>query len=187
MGKGGYKIIDLQKKASGSTIKGIYEAIESNLYKPILLENIVISGNEVANQYVEVSISGTDFILKNDTIKVTIDDDDVVTIALNVHTPTSKNSNGLSWFSSLEEGENTITEAQAHEFIEWCKKFENGEYLFYNNINVTTYSLIEDSGFITFVNILYDSEGELNTYSSRQFELIEVDVTYKLTYTIIEI
>lgn len=87
MGKGGYKIIDLQHKASGSTINGIYEAIESNLYKPILLENILLSGNEITNQYVEVSISGTDFILKNDTIKVTIDDDDVVTIALNEVTP----------------------------------------------------------------------------------------------------
>ena len=55
MKKGGYKIIDLKNTnltLSGANIKGLYEEIESNYRKPILLSGIIINGYEYADQMV---------------------------------------------------------------------------------------------------------------------------------------
>lgn len=64
--RGGYKIIDLQNKnitTTEVTIDNLYESIESNYRKPLLLSNLVIDGKELANIYVYAIVDGTDYKL----------------------------------------------------------------------------------------------------------------------------
>lgn len=60
--KGGYQIIDLKgvSLTSGSAvvIKGVYESIEGNYYKPLLLSGLVISDIEQTDAFIS-AISGT--------------------------------------------------------------------------------------------------------------------------------
>lgn len=61
---GGYKIIDLQDRpltGSPVTIPGIYEEIEGNFRKPLLLSGINVGGAERPDLYTGPSISGADF------------------------------------------------------------------------------------------------------------------------------
>ena len=57
--QGGYKIIDLQDinivSNQSTTITGIYEAIESNYRKPLLLSRIQINGTEYNDLFIEVT------------------------------------------------------------------------------------------------------------------------------------
>ena len=60
--KGGYKIIDLKGvdvTKSTLMIKGIYESIESNYGKPLLISGIVIDGVEKDDVFVQATLNGT--------------------------------------------------------------------------------------------------------------------------------
>lgn len=70
---GGYKIISLKSPT-------IYEDIESNLFKPLLLTDIVIDKKEMNDVFSFVTIQGTDFVfinIYNKNVRVT--DENVVT------------------------------------------------------------------------------------------------------------
>lgn len=79
--KGGYKIIDLKNNdlTSSNTIDGIYDAIEGNYGKPILLSGIVIDSVEKDDIFVNVEVSGSDYIIKAYDRTITITSSDVVT------------------------------------------------------------------------------------------------------------
>lgn len=84
-GLGGYHIIDLDRKPiddiNGLTVPGIYEDIEGT-DKPILVTGINNDGTEMKPRFVAFDVSGTDFVgYLNPTTTITIDDDDLVTIA----------------------------------------------------------------------------------------------------------
>lgn len=60
--KGGYKIIDLKGidvTQSTMMIEGIYESIESNYGKPLLISGIVIDGVEKDDVFVQATLNGT--------------------------------------------------------------------------------------------------------------------------------
>lgn len=81
---GGYQIIDLKNNdlLSLSSLAGIYDAIEGNYRKPILLEGIVISNVEKASIYVIPELSGSSYVLRNVYgYDVTIADDDTISVA----------------------------------------------------------------------------------------------------------
>lgn len=79
--KGGYKIIDLKNNdlTSSNTIEGIYDAIEGNYGKPILLSGIVIDSVEKDDIFVNVEVSGSDYVIKAYDRTITITSSDVVT------------------------------------------------------------------------------------------------------------
>lgn len=79
--KGGYKIIDLKNNdlTSSNTIDGVYDAIEGNYGKPILLSGIVIDGVEKDDIFVNIEVSGSDYIIKAYDRTITITSSDVVT------------------------------------------------------------------------------------------------------------
>lgn len=91
--KGGYKIIDLKNTNftvdEASTVKGVYEALESSYRKPILLSNIVIGGVERSDRFIIFSTSEGNFVSENiwsagyDTLRCTVTPDDEVTFTVN--------------------------------------------------------------------------------------------------------
>jgi len=67
MRKGGYTIIDLKDKAlttggSAVTIAGLYEQIEGNYRKRIVLSGLNLDTAKLTDREVEFTLSGTDFI-----------------------------------------------------------------------------------------------------------------------------
>lgn len=80
--KGGYKIINLKNidliSATGEIIDGIYEEIESNYNKVILVTGIVKDDIEKADAFVQVTTNGTDFEFIIYGTKVVISDDDSI-------------------------------------------------------------------------------------------------------------
>lgn len=81
--KGGYKIISLQNNdlSSGFTLEGIYEAIASSYGKPILVTDIVISGEKKNDVFTTVDLSSDDYTFTVYGKILTIDDEDAVTVA----------------------------------------------------------------------------------------------------------
>lgn len=89
---GGYKIVSLEgvnftPSTSGKTQKvaGIYERIEGNHRKPIMLSGIVIDGVERTDRFCEFGMSGTSYlgymvISDAGNLTITITDEDMVTI-----------------------------------------------------------------------------------------------------------
>ena len=74
---GGYVIISLNDE-------DIYEKIERNLYKPILLTDIVINGIEKNDVFTTAYVEGTNIVFKDIYDKdITISDDNSVTIGDN--------------------------------------------------------------------------------------------------------
>lgn len=84
--RGGYQIVDLKNKSLSTTevvISGIYDVIEGNYRKPLLLHNINIGGTEKADAFVEMSISDTTYscTVYGGTIAITDDDEVTYTAA----------------------------------------------------------------------------------------------------------
>lgn len=81
--KGGYKIISLQNNdlSSGFTLEGIYEAIASSYGKPILVTDIVISGEKKNDVFTTVELTSDDYTFTVYGKTLTIDDADAVTVA----------------------------------------------------------------------------------------------------------
>ena len=93
--KGGYKIIDFKNEAftagTKKTIAGIYNSIESNYGKPLVMSGVKIGTSKYGDHYVNlVAGNGTytgmfDFTMTDNTsavgILVTIANDDGVTFA----------------------------------------------------------------------------------------------------------
>lgn len=88
---GGYKMISLNDvniipNGDAVTIKGIYEKIEHNYRKPVLLGGLTINGVERADRYITFSVDDSDFVgfivLTNwDALEIRIKSDDSVTIS----------------------------------------------------------------------------------------------------------
>lgn len=78
--KGGYKMLDLKNQSlstTKTTITGIYESIENNYKKVLMLCNINIENIEKANAFVTFNINNTAYecIVYGYTIKITNDDE----------------------------------------------------------------------------------------------------------------
>lgn len=92
MKKGGYQIIDLKDyniTTDGVTIKGIYDDINTNRRKVILLSGVTIKGVEFSDMFVKVVKAGTDFRLTGYSVAVDntlstydffVEDDDKVSL-----------------------------------------------------------------------------------------------------------
>lgn len=82
--RGGYQIIDLKNRNLTTTttanIKGIYNSIESNYRKPILLSGIVIDSVEKADTFVTLVHNGSRYTTTIYGVTLTIADSDNVTI-----------------------------------------------------------------------------------------------------------
>lgn len=84
--KGGYKIIDLKGNdlTSTSTIDGIYESIEGNYRKALLLSGIVIDDVEKDDTFVTANVTGDNYVIIAYGRTITITPDDEVSSVLNV-------------------------------------------------------------------------------------------------------
>ena len=83
--KGGYKIIDFKDinlvTGTASTIAGVYDAIESNYRKAILISGISIDGVKMADSFVELLlVDGTEYTGTLYGKTLTITDTDAVTV-----------------------------------------------------------------------------------------------------------
>ena len=79
--KGGYKIIDLKGvdvTKSTLMIKGIYESIESNYGKPLLISGIVIDGVEKDDVFVQATLNGTTYEFEVYGYTIQVQDTDAV-------------------------------------------------------------------------------------------------------------
>lgn len=82
----GYKIIDLKNISLSSTavtITGIYDSIESNYRKALLLANIVIDSVEKANVFTYADVDSGNYVISVYGGTITITDEDAVTYAAN--------------------------------------------------------------------------------------------------------
>lgn len=63
--EGGYQIVSLLDinitKGIPVTVKGVYHTLEST-HKPTILADVVIDGVEIADAFVDFSVSGTDYV-----------------------------------------------------------------------------------------------------------------------------
>lgn len=83
--KGGYKIIDLKGNDltdATFTIDGIYEALEGNYNKAILLTGIVINDVEYDDVFTTPKVVSSKYVLDAYGYTLTIDDDDLVTMGV---------------------------------------------------------------------------------------------------------
>ena len=81
--RGGYKMIDLQDvnltNNDSYIIKGIYDSIESNYRKPLLLTGLIVDSIEKTDRYVTFTHSGSAYTSTIETgLTVTITDGDTV-------------------------------------------------------------------------------------------------------------
>lgn len=85
MVKGGYKIINLNDTeidtTNGTTIGGIYESIENNYRKPLMLSGIVIDSVEKPDIYIEVTSAENSFTFTAYGKTYTVTNDNLVKIA----------------------------------------------------------------------------------------------------------
>lgn len=86
MKKGGYKIIDLKDKplttgGAFATIAGIYQAVENNYRKPLLLSGINFDGVEKPDVFTTAYVNGANITMQAYGKTVTIANNDQVSIA----------------------------------------------------------------------------------------------------------
>lgn len=84
MKKGGYKIINLNNNdlsQASFTLDGVYEEIEGNYQKALLLSGIIIDGVEKADVFVTAEIVNSKYVIKAYDKTLTIDSDDLIAIA----------------------------------------------------------------------------------------------------------
>lgn len=77
------KFIDLKSQSLSSEaieIAGIYDLIEGNIGKAICLANVNYGGTDKGTAYVDFVVSGDDFIVDVFGKRITINDDDEITV-----------------------------------------------------------------------------------------------------------
>lgn len=83
--KGGYIIVDLKgtpfETGTGQTVNGVYEHIEGNYRKPVLLSGINIDGTEYADMYIAPTVSGSDYTASVYGKTMTVTSENLVTFA----------------------------------------------------------------------------------------------------------
>lgn len=83
--RGGYHIIDFQDvnihTDDGATVIGLYESLEQNHRKTVLLSGVTIDGVEKPNCFIECEVSGSDFTFSAYGKTFTVTNEDKVTIA----------------------------------------------------------------------------------------------------------
>lgn len=84
--KGGYQIIDLKGEnltENAVTIPGIYDSIEGNYHKPLLLSGIVIGGIERPDVYTSASVNSSNYVLPLYNGSITVTSENLVTYSAN--------------------------------------------------------------------------------------------------------
>lgn len=83
MNKGGYMILDFKDNVltagTAKVIDGVYEALEGNYRKRVVLSGLVIGDTEYNDIEIAVTISSSNFVFSCYGYNFTIDDDDKVT------------------------------------------------------------------------------------------------------------
>lgn len=82
---GGYKIINLKNvnitTESGGTVQGVYESLENNYRKSLMLSGIVIDSVEYADCYIMATVSESNFTFTAYGKTFTVTNEDKITIA----------------------------------------------------------------------------------------------------------
>lgn len=154
---GGYKIIDLQNKSitgTGTVIAGVYEALEGNYGKAILVENCNINGEErTPSAFVVPKIVDDKYQFTVYGYSITIDDDDTVKA---VFGDNDEYVSTKTITTTGEEVSNTITIAVADAtdvLIEWRNDtqgesagyagvFVNGDTTTFGNVQIVNASKV---------------------------------------------
>lgn len=83
--KGGYKIVDFENVSliagNKKTVAGVYEAIEGNYNKRLVVSGIVIGLTKYDDVTVDAVVVGTDFVFRAYGYKFVVASDDGVTIS----------------------------------------------------------------------------------------------------------
>lgn len=85
--KGGYQILDLKgtpfnEGAYTMTLDGIYEVLEGNYGKPVLLSGLVVNGKEYGDCFVDVNLNGTTYTIKCYNVTITIANTDAINVTI---------------------------------------------------------------------------------------------------------
>lgn len=83
--KGGYQIVDFKNVSltagDETTVAGVYEAIEGNYNKRLVVSGIVIGSTEYDDVTVDVVVVGTDFVFRAYGYKFVVASGDGVTVS----------------------------------------------------------------------------------------------------------
>ena len=82
--RGGYHIVNFREtepSEEGVTVNGVYESLEGNYHKAIMVTGIVLESVVQRDQFVEVTLSGTDYTFTAYGKTFTITDADLVKVA----------------------------------------------------------------------------------------------------------
>lgn len=178
--KGGYKIIDLKNvdlTTENLKIDGIYNAIESNHRKAIMLSGIVIDGVEKDDCYVTLKIDSGNYVIENVYGRtLTINDEDEISINI--------------YFNVLKASDLDLTNEGAIEYDDVVKIYnhlKNGGLFESNlsdvflNYNISNFGINSDGIFelnlITFV-----ADVELSTAVSYSYVKIIKSDSGEYTY-----
>lgn len=166
-GNGGYVIISLKSPT-------IYEDIEANLYKPILLTDIVIDGVEKNDVFTQVRVENSALIFDNIYGKeVDVSDDNVVEY---IDSP-SGSSQLYSYFFKYDDG------TQTYEFSFVSSMFFNSYTEWFSYIRSESI-MITATGFV-YSTLSTNKFGIISGISTSQ-EIVYLDIasqevtTYKL-------
>lgn len=85
MVKGGYKVVNFKDEnitaENGATVSGVYESLENNYHKALMISGVVIDGTEYNDTFVEVTVSGSDYTFTAYGKTFTVTSEDKVTVA----------------------------------------------------------------------------------------------------------
>lgn len=99
--KGGYQIVDLNKTAltagTESTIAGVYEHLEGNFGKAVMLTGLVIGATEYPAAFITPVLSGTSFLFNVYGYDFVVADDDGVTATAAAIVAVSGTNDGTNW------------------------------------------------------------------------------------------
>lgn len=166
--KGGYKIIDLKGidvTQSTMMIEGIYESIESNYGKPLLISGIVIEGVEKDDVFVQATLNGTAYEFEVYSYTIQVQDTDAVNGSKFKPTTTTP----LTPLGATEEG----TTIDLH---------EGGYYIIYSS----TEGAYREINYLVYIPPYNSDENSvfpfslLTTYSPSygQTKIVTINITY---------
>lgn len=85
MVKGGYKIVNFKgtniTSENGATVSGVYESLENNYRKAVMISGVVVDGTEHNDIFIDVSVSGSDYTFTAYGKTFTVTNEDKITVA----------------------------------------------------------------------------------------------------------
>lgn len=143
--KGGYKIIDLQgqniSKDTTATVDGVYELLEANYRKPVLLSGLVVDGVERDDVFVAAQMSGTNYVIEGlYGNRVTIAEDDSISATATPALDLASVTRTINYVYTNEQSiaDPAVGETSTAEGVQWQLTQQSSFSVWYNGGDQTS-------------------------------------------------